>query len=333
MQFPKKALFAFNAVVDHVIYADEAVLAKIEGDYPVIAQQISESFAWGVEKEITIDGKTSEWMRANFKPDLKVIGGQAGNAAEQASALGVECLLHTNSANDELLSLFSHREKIFVAGEEGFVQASKFTSQTASARHFVFESRESKTRFIASYDPTPLHLDDNFSRHILAEIPVIEKAFIGGLHLAKTPDRLRKFLSEMKKWKEINPKLKLFFEMGQFQSREALKTAEEELFPFVDMVGLTDSELAQLGTEMDSLPSAGKSFLFHSPNEQLVLPHEKQNAAALEFARRCASFFAENGRRATEQELVGYEPKSVESPKRTVGLGDTFSCAYFLAAD
>ncbi len=96
-------------------------------------------------------------------------------------------------------------------------------------------------------------------------------------------------------------------------------------------MGLSDSELSQIGVEAEELASEAKSILFHSPSVQAVFPESKSNASALKFAKRCASFLAEKGKHATLAEIAGYEPKFIEQPARTVGIGDTFSCAYFLA--
>ena len=331
MGIPVKAIFAFNANIDHLKSANEEDIAKIGKYSPQIASQLSECFSWGMQKEIAIDQHGCEFFLSSFRFDSKMVGGQAGNAAEQASALGVESFLHSNFANPDLLQLFSRQEKILVADENGFFPAASAKNESKSAHHFVFENTESHTRFIASYDPFPLHPEDNFCRHIEKELPQINKAFIGGLHLVKTPDRMRKFLSEMKKWKELNPKLQMFLEMGEFQSRDVLKAVQDEVFPFVDMVGLNEAELGSLGYELEELAEHAASVLFHTAEESRVIPESKTNAAALEFARRCASFFAENCRRATQDDIRGYDAKFIPSPARIVGLGDTFSCAYFMS--
>ncbi|MCX8194743.1 MAG: hypothetical protein N3G22_01390 [Candidatus Micrarchaeota archaeon] len=331
MKLPRQAIFAFNANIDHLKSAGEEDILKIEQEFPEIASAMSESFSWGVQREMAIEERACKFFLSNFEFEMKIVGGQAGNAAEQASALGVECYLHTNFANSDLVSLFSHPEKIFLASENGFVRANELSALQPSAHHFVFENKESRTRFIASYDPFPLHPDSNFCRNIQGVLPQIDKAFVGGLHLAKSPAQLQRFLDEMKKWKEANPSLLIFFEMGEFLSREVLKAAESEIFSIADIVGLNEVELASLGFELHDISKNIKTALFHTPEEQQVFPHEKTNAAALEFARRCASFFAQTGRRAGLEDIVGYKPQFIGSPKRTVGLGDTFSCAYFLA--
>ncbi len=331
MQLPKNALFAFNAAIDYVKAPSEQDLAAIEEFSPLLSGQLSECFAYGVQKETAIDSRACEFFLSKIKFGRKIVGGQAGNAAQQAAALGVHSYLHSNFANTSLASLFSQKEKILFPSEKGFVSADKFNSNTPSAHHFVFESKGNNTRFIAGYDPFPIHLEDNFCFNITPELAGMEKAYLGGFHLVKTPDRLRKLIAEIQRWKSASPNLKLFAELGQFQSQDVMEAARSELFPLVDMVGLNENELAAFGCGLEELGQNAKAILFHSASEQQVSPDSALDAPALEFARKCASFKAEFGRCATLQELQNYGAKTLESPVQTVGLGDTLSAAYFLA--
>ena len=331
MHLPEKAIFAFNANLDHLRHATDSDVEAIERRYPPLASQMSECFAYGVQKEIGIDAQQCGFFLSQFKFDRALVGGQAGNAAQQASALGVQCYLHSNFANELLLSLFSHREMILVANEGGFVPAPSFSSEVASAHHFVFEHAENRTRFIASYDPFPLHPDGSFCSAIGKELPGVKKAFVSGLHLVKTPERARKFIAEMRRWKETNPSLRIFFEMAEFQNLAVLESVRAELFSVADMVGLNEVELGQLGCGLEELATEAKAVLFHSPERQEVLPGGKLDASALKFAEKCASFLAKNGRHGSLEEIAAFEGGFVESPARTVGLGDAFSCAYFMA--
>lgn len=331
MALPPRALFAFNCQLDHLRAATEEDMAAIERFSPSIHSQMEECFAYGAQKEITIDTRACEFFLQQMKFDRTLIGGQAGNAAEQASALGVECLVHTNYANEGLATAFSHPSRIFLAGENGFAPSGSFSSHQKSAHHFVFEHKETRTRFIASYDPVPLHIEDNFMRAIDAELPSLEKAFIGGVHLLQTPGRLQKFADEISRWKKINPRLQVFCELGEFQKPEVRDSSQEILFPVCDMIGLNDTELAAYGCELDGLAAKAKSLLFHTPEHSLVLPQEKENEGALEFASKCASYLAEFGKHATGAQLENYDWGFIEEPVRTVGLGDAFSCAYFLS--
>jgi ADP-dependent phosphofructokinase/glucokinase len=218
MQLPSKALFAFNANIDYVKAPSEQDLAAIEEFSPPLSAQLSECFAYGVQKEVAIDSRACNFFISKIKFGRKIVGGQAGNAAAQAAALGVSSYLHSNFANTSLASLFSQKENIFFPSEKGFVSADNLNSNTASAHHFVFESIESNTRFIAGYDPFPIHLEDNFCFNITQQLSGLEKAFLGGFHLVKTPDRLRKLITEIRRWKSLNPSMKLFAELGQFQA-------------------------------------------------------------------------------------------------------------------
>jgi len=331
MPLPPSALFAFNANLDHLRAASEADLKAIEDYSPALSAQIDECFSYGVQKEVQIDSNACSFFLSKMKFDRTVIGGQAGNAAEQASALGVGCLLHSNFANESLVKCFSCKEKIYLAGAGGFAPAASFSSEAPSAHHFVLEHPESRTRFIASYDPVPLHLDADFCAAVDAKLPLLQKAFICGLHLLQTPGRLQKFADEIARWKSINPSLEIFCEMGEFQKEEVREACRKGIFPLVDMVGLNGTELSSFGCSLEELASEAKSILFHTPEHSLVLPRGKERESALAFAEKCASFLAKNGRHGTLAEILAYEGGFVEEPVRTVGLGDAFSCAYFMS--
>ncbi|MFA4982670.1 MAG: ADP-dependent glucokinase/phosphofructokinase [Candidatus Micrarchaeia archaeon] len=332
MELPKRAVFAFNANIDHLKAVGDGDMGLIDAASFSLASQMSGSFAEGRQKETLIDAKTCAALLSKIRFDCSVVGGQAGNATEQASALGVECFLHSNFANSELLSRFSKRKRILLAGKDGFVPAGEFSSQAPSAHHFVFEDKESRTRFIASYDPLPMHLEENFQRAADSILPSASKAFVGGFHLLKTPDRLAKFTDEILRWKRISPGLCVFAELGEFQSEAVRDAVRERLFPIVDMIGLNDTELSSFGCDLSELAQEANTVLFHMPERQEVLPAGKLDREAMAFAEKCASFKAENGRCATLPELESHEARFLESPKWTVGLGDTFSCAYFMAA-
>ena len=330
MQLPARAIFAFNANLDHHCFPKEDELKRVGDAFPALASQIEECFAYGVQREISIDIRACNFLLSEFRGARKIMGGQAGNAAQMASALGVECFLHSNYASEGLLKLFTHQEKVMVATEKGFTPAGSVQNEKSEAHHFVFENAETRTRFIASYDPQPLHPDSLFCEKIRQELPTISHAFVSGFHLLPTVGRMGKFLEEMRAWKGINPSLKLFCELGEFQKPEVRDAFLEELRLF-DMVGLNDAELSPFGLGVDEFAQKAKSVLFHTQNSQEVLPAGKQDEEALQFARKCAAFRAENGRCAELFEIEAYEAKFVEKPVETVGLGDTLSCAYFLA--
>ena len=330
MHLPSRAIFAFNANIDRHCFPSEGELKRLGDAFPALASQIEECFAYGVQREASIDIKACNFLLSEFRGAKKIMGGQAGNAAQMASALGIECFLHSNYASEGLLRLFSHPKRMMVATETGFAAADTVQNEKSEAHHFVFESPEGRTRFIASYDPQPLHPDSLFCEKIREELPTISHAFVSGFHLLPTVGRMGKFLQELRAWKGINPSLRLFCELGEFQKPEVRDAFLEELHLF-DMVGLNDAELSSFGLGLDDFSQKANAVLFHTQETQEVLPGEKLDGEALQFARKCASFRAENGRCATLPELEGYGAKFVEKPAGSVGLGDTFSCAYFLA--
>ncbi len=331
MQLPKRAIFAFNANLDHICNVSDDAMVAIERFSPALHAQMDECFAWGIGREAAIDAKACEFLLSNVRFDREMVGGQAGNAAQTASALGVECYLHANFPSSRLLEAFSYPQRVMLASEKGFVSADGFPSQAKSAHHFVFENRGNNTRFIASYDPVPLHLDSDFCRHIDAVLPNVGHAFVGGFHLLQSTDRLGKFAEELARWKKINSKLRIFCELGDFQSKAVQEAVRERIFPLCDMVGLSDVELSSLGCPLEELAEE-VPLLFHAPGKQAALPREREDAAALSFARKCASFLAEKGRHGTLAEVEAHEGGFVERPAQIVGLGDAFSCAYFLAS-
>lgn len=330
MQFPEKAIFAFNANIDHLIFAGESSVEVIDRAHPDIASAMAECFATGVQKEIQIDLQVCRYLLANFQ-SRKIVGGQAGNAADQASALGVDCFLHTNFGNDELLGLFSYPERIRVACEKSFCPAGHATTQAASAHHFVFENSGANTRFICSFDPFPIHPEPDFCGAITMELPRMKKAFVGGMHLVKTIERARKLVDEIRRWKEVSPNMQVFFEMGEFQNQGTLDVVRKELFPVVDIVGLNEVELAALGCTPEELAEEAASILLHTHDMHGVYPKEKENPSALEFARKCAAFKAKTGKCGDISEVMASEAVFVENPAWTVGLGDALSCGYFMA--
>jgi len=331
MKLPPRAVFAFNANIDHHCFPKEDELKRLGDFAPALASQIDECFAYGVQREVSVDSKTCNFLLSEFRGARKIVGGQAGNAAQMASALGVECFLHSNYASEGLLKLLTHPKNVMVATEKGFAPADTVQNEKSEAHHFVFENAETRTRFIASYDPQPLHPDSLFCEKIRGELPTISHAFVSGFHLLPTVGRMGKFLQEMRAWKEISPSLRLFCELGEFQKPEVRDAFLEELHLF-DMVGLNDTELSSFGVDLEEFSQKAASVLFHSQNKQEVLPKGKRGDEALQFARKCASFRAEKGRCATLSELEAHEAEFVEKPAETVGLGDTFSCAYFLSS-
>ena len=81
MNFPTKAIFAFNANIDHHCFPTETELKRIGDFAPTLLSQIEECFAYGMQREVPIDTKVCNFLLPEFKTARKLVGGQAGNAA------------------------------------------------------------------------------------------------------------------------------------------------------------------------------------------------------------------------------------------------------------
>lgn len=333
MDIPKRAIFAFNANIDHLCFLGMRRLEKIKDFSPKLYDAIEGCFSIGMQREIKISRKECEFLLSEFGDAAKTVGGQAGNAAQQASLLGVECLLHSNYATKNLIGLFRKSQKIMLASKGGFVPAKEAELKEKDAHHFVFENRRKRTRFIASYDPAPLYLDRLFCRLIMEEACSVSHAFVGGFHLLESKAEVARFAREVERWKEQNPKMKVFCELGEFQS-ESARLAFSSVMGIFDMIGLNENELCLLAGEgaLGELALSAKSALYHTSSKQIVIPKGAEDREALLFARRCASFLARHGRHASLKEALQSPYSKVRFPARTVGLGDTLSCAYFLSS-
>ncbi|MEM4634140.1 MAG: hypothetical protein QW275_03230, partial [Candidatus Anstonellaceae archaeon] len=210
MEFPASAIFAFNANIDYVAKPSKSQMQRLKNELPTLFQQISECFSMDGQMEVKISKQECKILLSIFRPSRKIVGGQAGNAAQQASALGINCFLHSNFASRETLLLFDHPEKIFFAKNGRFFPAAKFESNMPSAYHFVIQSQHLSSRFIASFDPSPIRLDKGFSKAIAQIACSVPKAFVGGFHLLSNPHQISLLSSEMRRWKKANPKMKIF---------------------------------------------------------------------------------------------------------------------------
>lgn len=330
MELPASAIFAFNTNIDHIAFAGKREVEKIGKKFPEMASAMAECFSSGVQREIQVGKKECSFLLDAFEYQ-DVVGGQAGNAALQASMLGVECYLHSNFWGRELLSLFPRKEKILVFEGGRFVNAAKAKASKACAHHFVFENKESRTRIIFSYDPIALHPESGFCSAVEEGLVEAKKAFVGGLHLAKTKESAKRLIEAIKRWKKANLSLQVFLELGEFQNRQVMEMVEKCLFAHVDFVGMNEHELAAFGCPASKLAEKTGALLLHSPERQEVYPKEKEDRQALLFAAKAASFKAKYGKCASKRQLATFQPRHVRFPARTVGLGDTFSAAYFMA--
>ncbi|MFH1448509.1 MAG: ADP-dependent glucokinase/phosphofructokinase [Candidatus Micrarchaeota archaeon] len=299
------------------------------------------------------------------------IGGQAGNMAVSASRLLTRSYLHTPNYSRKMLSLFKSR-RVLVACGESFLPARECGDDSEPLTHMIFEFKKGKNisssdRFIVSFESENPSLPINpiFSRNILPVIQDIPKAIIGGFHLVP-PRLLRKrmsgVLAQIRKWKRINPCLRMHLELGDFLSHESEILTVKHILPEVHSVGLNESELPtflnSLGSgRIESVLDKTGTVVLHTGNYSLALSRDysqKALASSLAFASCVSGFKALKGHSPTFSQLAkaqfkrkriipprirgastdiptAFSPSVNIKPKYTIGLGDCFSMAFFLS--
>lgn len=334
-RIPKKAIFAFNTNIDAVKHISKEEIAGVKPPKELVP--LFSAIRRGEQKEVKADKKTVAWLTKKFGVDYFLVGGQAGNAANAASLLGVRCFLHSSYKSRSLLSLFRKPENILIAKGDSFVKASDVCGNGEYGVHFIIECEGN--RYIASFDPKKPPVDADFRKAIGKEIRTVDKVFVGGFHLFEKNSQVIEAANEIKRWKRANPSLHIHLEMGEFQSKEALNATKKYVFPLIHSIGLNDVELRQLfnkneGKSLVLLSKIVPEILFHTEKKSVVIPVTKNAAESLLFASIVASYRAAKGELPTFDELIKFAEKRksfyIKKPVATVGLGDTFACAYFL---
>ncbi len=343
----KNVIFAFNANIDGLKHISGEQIESLELPRPL--EDLPEIMCKGEQKEIVINKKTKDWIVENIGIDYYLVGGQGGNAANTASLLGTECFLYTRYKNKEQMSLFKKPDKVKVAVGGKFTRGDKIEKQGENSLHIILEFKKGDkifgneipcaNRYIASYDP-PMKggiIDNEFQEAINSGINDINKAYVGGFHLFEKKSHILAYASEMRRWKEMNPDLKIHLEMGEFQKKEVFPLMKKEVFPLIDFMGLNEIELEQLTGSREfnaSLLPGNFETILHTPKEHILHPKSKKAQEASRFASVAASYKAMHGKTPSPEQLKkhGSERKElyIESPKSTVGLGDTFGSAYFI---
>jgi len=328
-RLPESALFGFNSGIDEVCVFRGKPLPTL----PYFAPSIRTCFKTGEQKEMAVRKSQLKELRLLFPPTLLLVGGQAGNACQTASCLGVKSFLHTHCKSPEMLNLFSFPSRIFLASNGQFLPASSApTLHSTCFRHLVIEF--GKTRFIAAHDPHVAVVDWEFSKaRYSSPLPLL--AYLGGFHLFKSETDVAEAGREITEWKARNPGMRIHVELGEFQKKYVFEATRKVIFPLIDSIGVNEIELKQLRATPQSLLKEVPEVLFHTQKKSIALPSSEESKKALEFAAIVASYRAETGRPPTFDELEKYAATRssffISKPKLTVGLGDTFSCAYFLA--
>jgi len=345
VSLPSRALFAFNTNLDSVKHISGRFIEEIAYDIPDEMWELRLIMRRGAQKEIRISDTTACWLEQVVGSDYFLMGGQAGNAANAASSLGVTSLVHTNYKSRALLSRFDSSSRVLIAQGDSFRPASCFAEKKPQATHYILEFEKGdvfykkpiphSNRFIASFDPQELQVDPDFSRAIRSEIKSISKAFIGGFHLLREPESLAQFIREIESWKKQNPELKIHFESGEYINKDVMREAVSELFPLIDSIGMNKSEFKSFGLSLSSLSRKVPEIIVHEPRSIILKPDNKARRLAVRFGQLAASFRAKTGKLPSFKEIDDYAKTKgslfTAKPKSTVGLGDTFASAYFMA--
>lgn len=332
MQLARACVFAFNSNIDLVSYLKLSEVEKFFG------RQITSG------GELLVDAKTAARVAASFKWKEARLGGQAGNMANAAAALGVKCLAHA-------YNLSPRQRKLFAKGVEVFGEKTGEESV-----HYIFEVelRDGKRdRLILTHDPANYNLlisPEFASRSVEFISSGCDRAVVSGFHLLGEKNaeaRLAAASQLIRKWRNANPELRIHFEAGDFSERQVIGLVAQAILPLVDSVGVNEKELPALAR---ALAGAGVGeIIVHTASYASATSKIRERdalARAISFGHALAAYRALTGKCATlpdALDLAGKVPKpefnrnsvlvpSIKiTPKWTLGLGDSFAAGFFLA--
>lgn len=223
-----------------------------------------------------------------FEKSLVRMGGNAGIMANALSQLGASRVIPNVAVPSKTqLSLFSEKAIYFPAPmqikENSGTEPSKnkdIVSGSQEPIHFVFDFSVGDTfslygtevrvprenRFIATCDHLNLRLFVNpaFERYALQHVCEIDGVLISGFHLLleSYPDGssyktvLEKSLSQLRRWKVANDKLRIHLELGHFASKEIANSVFLDFAAISDSIGMNEDELSMFH-HLHGIPAEG----------------------------------------------------------------------------
>ncbi len=332
MHLAPSCIFAFNSNIDLVAYPK---LSEVEKFF---RRRISSG------GEILIDARMAKCVAASFKWEEIRLGGQAGNMANAAAALGVKCLAHS-------YNLSSRQKGLFAKGVE--VVGEKTGKESV---HYILELKlrsGKRDRLIATHDPANSNLltSPKFASRSLEFIADgCNRAMVGGFHLLRPGNSKQRIAAAAKlllKWKAANQNLRIHLEAGEFSGRKTLSETIRTILPLVDSVGVNEMEVRSFGG-FKKLAKLVPEVVVHTSSCASATSRIRSKEAlsrALSFGHSLAAYRALTGKYAklsNALRLMKKVPKpefgkdcvSVPSlrirPRFTVGLGDSFAAGYFL---
>jgi len=356
----ESALFAFNSNVDVVLRTDEkgALALADKMNLDLLAECVKKGK--GAEETVSL-GKMTMLLKEN--QDEKRIGGQAGNMANLAAALGIRSYVHSSVVCRNLTQYLNPAVK--VSSPFCFQNADVIMSEGEVPLHFVVDF--GKDRYIAVNDMHNTHMliNRNFKRCMEKEVRSVERAVVSGFHLLDIPEpkgRVEEVRVLVKRWKSVNRGLEVHLELAHYKRMDVLRVVMEVLAPLCDSIGFNEQEARQASNALGWRWRGEGNFMEEAkaicPN---VVLHAKKYAATtgtdastseerLALGHLLAAFRAREGREPKPGELEGFEAKPVElngSVKKkfgrgfcvvpalavgnginTLGLGDSFSVGY-----
>ena len=357
----QSAIFAFNSNVDLVKRTDAKGALEIarRAGLPKLADCVRR----GVGGEEIVDKYALQKLMTQGYDEQR-IGGQAGNMANAAAAMGVRAYMHTGVVSREITRHL--RPGIMVPTPFCFQKAEEIMSDGEAPVHFVVDF--GVDRYIASYDIHNTHMliNRNFKRCAEREIRLVERAVIGGFHLLNIPEprgRVEEVRVMVKRWKTSNRRLKVHLELGDCQKPRVIPSLFETLVPNCDSIGMNEAETRQVveargrkwkdvESAMDDMLEVCRSVVVHTSDYAVVAGEDADGAEErLALGHLMASFMASNGRPPEAGELEGMQAEPVQvkpevrkkfrrgmafvpalrtkSEKTKLGLGDAFSVGYF----
>ena len=198
------------------------------------------------------------------------LGGNAGIAADALSNLGASLVIPSVACpSRKQVDLFSGeriRIPVYKDGDISLLKPGDAVSCEEDALHYVFDFKKGDTvtlcgktisvpnnnRIIATYDPKniSLYMDDAFMEYSLAHIKEMDGALISGFHLLRNTypdgstyiDCLQPILDHLKRWKSVNPDLRIHFESGDFLDSGITDFIITRISDVVDSIGMNEEE-------------------------------------------------------------------------------------------
>ena len=275
-------------LVSQRMVSDEAFLRKdsppgrIDGpvDFVTGLMHFMERGAGG--EYMVHDDETYEWIVSNLPIDEYRMGGNAGIMSNALSELGAKFVIpHAVQLPEKQARLFLNRENILLPvtrnGEIVFASPSTASRKDRELVHLILEFKEGtafswqgkrissprNNRYIVNADDFngKIIIDPAFVMGVTQKISDIDKFILTGLHMLKRSypdgatylDRLKEALGLVARCRELNPALKVHFELADIQDEIIRGDVISMACEVSDSVGMNEDELSTVLGEDDLL--------------------------------------------------------------------------------